>query len=210
VRGGRLPASAMLFYSYFKTLVGKEVTVELKNDLAITGTLHSVDQYLNVKLNNVKVVNEAKYPHMARRLEMLHVCPKKVNLLCNCAAHTVTRLLVPVNMLCLIMPGQWACFKLRCNTALTRRLLCSCPCATASSAAPLCGMCSCHRAASTQTSCTTRRAGRHAVESHAQAEPPHGQRWWPLWTLCICFYFAASLCPRLVSVCQRSVFPRVV
>lgn len=54
----------MLFYSYFKTLVGKEVTVELKNDLAITGTLHSVDQYLNVKLNNVKVVNEAKYPHM--------------------------------------------------------------------------------------------------------------------------------------------------
>ena len=80
----------MLFYSYFKTLVGKEVsrgcpsvhqhavqlllghqqvfclqvTVELKNDLSITGTLHSVDQYLNVKLNNVKVVNETKYPHM--------------------------------------------------------------------------------------------------------------------------------------------------
>jgi len=56
----------MLFYSYFKTLVGKEVTVELKNDLAITGTLHSVDQYLNVKLNNVRVVNEQKYPHMVR------------------------------------------------------------------------------------------------------------------------------------------------
>jgi small nuclear ribonucleoprotein (snRNP)-like protein len=34
----------MLFYSFFKTLVGKTVTVELKNDLAITGTLHSVDQ----------------------------------------------------------------------------------------------------------------------------------------------------------------------
>lgn len=83
----------MLFYSYFKTLVGKEVsslypsqastpstrrfgrsvhfaayasqvTVELKNDLSITGVLHSVDQYLNVKLNSVKVVNESKYPHM--------------------------------------------------------------------------------------------------------------------------------------------------
>ncbi|KAK9789766.1 hypothetical protein WJX73_006087 [Symbiochloris irregularis] len=54
----------MLFYSYFKTLVGKEVTVELKNDLAITGTLHSVDQYLNVKLHSVKVTNETKYPHM--------------------------------------------------------------------------------------------------------------------------------------------------
>lgn len=56
----------MLFASYFKTLVGKEVTVELKNDLAITGILHSVDQFLNVKLTNIKVVNEAKYPHMVR------------------------------------------------------------------------------------------------------------------------------------------------
>mmetsp|Transcript_20372 Transcript_20372/g.36346 ORF Transcript_20372/g.36346 Transcript_20372/m.36346 type:complete len:94 (+) Transcript_20372:308-589(+) len=54
----------MLFYSYFKTLVGKEVTVELKNDLIITGTLHSVDQYLNIKLQNTRVVNEQKYPHM--------------------------------------------------------------------------------------------------------------------------------------------------
>ena len=54
----------MLFPSYFKTLVGKEVTVELKNDLAISGVLHSVDQFLNVKLTNTKVVNEAKYPHM--------------------------------------------------------------------------------------------------------------------------------------------------
>lgn len=54
----------MLFYSYFKTLVGKEVTVELKNDLAIAGTLHSVDQYLNIKLNNTRVVNEQKYPYM--------------------------------------------------------------------------------------------------------------------------------------------------
>ncbi|KAG6482905.1 hypothetical protein ZIOFF_059544 [Zingiber officinale] len=40
----------MLFFSYFKELVGKEVTVELKNDLTIRGTLHSVDQYLNIKL----------------------------------------------------------------------------------------------------------------------------------------------------------------
>ncbi len=41
-----------------------QVTLELKNDLAITGTLHSVDQYLNVKLTNTRVANEAKYPHM--------------------------------------------------------------------------------------------------------------------------------------------------
>ncbi|CAK9192681.1 unnamed protein product [Sphagnum troendelagicum] len=59
-----LPGFAMLFFSYFKELVGKEVTVELKNDLAITGILHSVDQYLNIKLENTRVVDEAKYPHM--------------------------------------------------------------------------------------------------------------------------------------------------
>ena len=53
-----------LFYSFFKTLVGKEVAVELKNDVVLTGTLHSVDQYLNVKLNNVKVVDKQKYPQL--------------------------------------------------------------------------------------------------------------------------------------------------
>ena len=56
-----------LFFSYFKELVGKEVTVELKNDLAITGILHSVDQYLNVKLENTRVVDEVKYPHMVSK-----------------------------------------------------------------------------------------------------------------------------------------------
>eukprot|EP00793_Prasinoderma_coloniale_P006991 PRCOL_00001823-RA len=54
----------MLFYSFFKTLIGKEVVVELKNDLALKGTLHSVDQYLNVKLHDIKVVDERKHPHL--------------------------------------------------------------------------------------------------------------------------------------------------
>lgn len=45
--------------------------VELKNDLAVSGTLHSVDQYLNVKLLNTKVINEQKYPHMVRVLTKL-------------------------------------------------------------------------------------------------------------------------------------------
>lgn len=56
--------SVQLFFSYFKDLVGREVTVELKNDLAIRGTLHSVDQYLNIKLENTRVVDQEKYPHM--------------------------------------------------------------------------------------------------------------------------------------------------
>ncbi len=54
----------MIFNSMFKTLVGKEVTVELKNDMSIRGKLHSVDQFLNVKLVDISVVDVEKYPHM--------------------------------------------------------------------------------------------------------------------------------------------------
>ncbi|KAJ3110225.1 U6 snRNA-associated Sm-like protein LSm2 [Phlyctochytrium bullatum] len=45
----------MLFYSFFKTLVGQPITVELKNDLSIRGTLVSVDQFLNIKLDDIKM-----------------------------------------------------------------------------------------------------------------------------------------------------------
>lgn len=55
----------MLFFSFFKTLVDQEVTVELKNDVAIRGTLKSVDQYLNIKLDDIQVVEELKYPHLS-------------------------------------------------------------------------------------------------------------------------------------------------
>jgi len=54
----------MLFYSFFKSLVGKEVVVELKNDLNICGVLHSVDQYLNIKLQEISVAESDKHPHM--------------------------------------------------------------------------------------------------------------------------------------------------
>jgi len=55
----------MLFYSFFKSLVGKDVVVELKNDLSICGTLHSVDQYLNIKLTDISVTDPEKHPHMS-------------------------------------------------------------------------------------------------------------------------------------------------
>ncbi|ORX62318.1 U6 snRNA-associated Sm-like protein LSm2 [Hesseltinella vesiculosa] len=54
----------MLFYSFFKTLVDQRVTVELKNDLAVTGVLKSVDQYLNIKLDDITVIDQDRYPHM--------------------------------------------------------------------------------------------------------------------------------------------------
>lgn len=44
--------------------MGKEVAVELKNDVVLTGTLHSVDQYLNIKLTEVQVVDNQKYPQL--------------------------------------------------------------------------------------------------------------------------------------------------
>ena len=49
---------------------GWQVTVELKNDLAITGTLHSVDQDLNIKLTHIKVSSEQK---LRRREPDLHL-----------------------------------------------------------------------------------------------------------------------------------------
>ena len=44
--------------------MGKDVVVELKNDVAIAGTLLSVDQYLNIKLSNVNVIEKEKYPQL--------------------------------------------------------------------------------------------------------------------------------------------------
>lgn len=55
----------MIFFSFFKTLVGKEVAVEMKNDVVLIGTLISVDQFLNAKLKNVQVVNAEKHPQLA-------------------------------------------------------------------------------------------------------------------------------------------------
>lgn len=52
--------------SFFKTLIDNEVTVELKNDIQIRGTLKSVDQYLNIKLDDIQVLEELKYPHLVR------------------------------------------------------------------------------------------------------------------------------------------------
>ncbi|KAL9632206.1 MAG: hypothetical protein Q9164_005461 [Protoblastenia rupestris] len=42
--------------NFFKTLVDHQVTVELKNDISIRGTLKSVDQFLNIKLDDIEVV----------------------------------------------------------------------------------------------------------------------------------------------------------
>lgn len=55
----------MLCYSFFKTLTNQTVTIELKNDIRIRGILKSVDQYLNIKLDDIEVLDLAKYPHLS-------------------------------------------------------------------------------------------------------------------------------------------------
>lgn len=65
-----------LFYSFFKTLKGKTVIVELKNNVCIEGTLEAVDQYLNLRLSSIRITEEAKYPHMVRNPEISRLCPE--------------------------------------------------------------------------------------------------------------------------------------
>jgi len=55
----------MIFFSFFKTLVGQEVVVELKNGVTMRGVLVSVDQYLNVKLKSIGVDDAVTYPQLA-------------------------------------------------------------------------------------------------------------------------------------------------
>ncbi|KAI0548979.1 hypothetical protein F4679DRAFT_596144 [Xylaria curta] len=65
LKDGRHDSALDLDPPFFKTLIDHEVTVELKNDIQIRGTLKSVDQYLNIKLDDIQVVEELKYPHLS-------------------------------------------------------------------------------------------------------------------------------------------------
>jgi U6 snRNA-associated Sm-like protein LSm2 len=57
----------MLFYSFFKTLVGQTVKVHLKNNVVIQGTLVSVDQFLNLKLDSL-TIDPSAYPQLVSPL----------------------------------------------------------------------------------------------------------------------------------------------
>ncbi|CAD7929219.1 unnamed protein product [Amoebophrya sp. A120] len=56
----------MLFYQWFQTLAQKkaDVTVELKNDLQIQGQIVAVDQFLNIRLNQVTCSDPDKFPYL--------------------------------------------------------------------------------------------------------------------------------------------------
>ena len=58
----RLPAQ--IFQTFFRTLVGQTVTVEMKNDLQVRGVLLSCDQYLTLKIGDVEVVDRERHPQL--------------------------------------------------------------------------------------------------------------------------------------------------
>ena len=51
-------------HQHFLAMAAPLAYSQLKNDLILTGTLHSVDQYLNMKLSTVTVVGGEKYPQL--------------------------------------------------------------------------------------------------------------------------------------------------
>lgn len=50
------------------------MTVELKNEMSIRGCLESVDQFLNIKLSDIHVVDEERYPHMVQSILCEYAC----------------------------------------------------------------------------------------------------------------------------------------
>jgi hypothetical protein len=63
------------------------VTVELKNDISIRGTLKSVDQYLNIKLDDITVLEELKYPHLSSVKNIFIRCVRWAFSMCFPVAH---------------------------------------------------------------------------------------------------------------------------
>jgi len=45
-----------------------KVTIELKNDLEITGNIQTVDTNLNLSLSNISVSDPEKYPQLVSKL----------------------------------------------------------------------------------------------------------------------------------------------
>lgn len=48
----------------FKSLEDERVTVELKNDLSVTGTLHDVDDFTNIRLTDIEIDEPSRFPHL--------------------------------------------------------------------------------------------------------------------------------------------------
>jgi small nuclear ribonucleoprotein (snRNP)-like protein len=54
----------MAFLQLFRTLEGKKLVMELKNDIILQGTLQSVDQFHNFRLIDLQVLNCGNCPQL--------------------------------------------------------------------------------------------------------------------------------------------------
>ncbi|CAI2382638.1 unnamed protein product [Moneuplotes crassus] len=56
----------MVFATFFQVLSenNARITIHLKNDLAIEGNIQSVDEYLNIVLSEIDVVNNEENPYL--------------------------------------------------------------------------------------------------------------------------------------------------
>jgi U6 snRNA-associated Sm-like protein LSm2 len=77
-----------VFQRMFKKLIGNPVIVELKNQAIIKGILQSSDNFLNMKLIEVEVLNAESFPHLPRlssafvrgsSIRYVHLPPEEVN-----------------------------------------------------------------------------------------------------------------------------------
>lgn len=48
----------MLFYEFFKRHLNTPVKITLKNEMVLSGVLKSIDPFLNMKIDSVKLGNE--------------------------------------------------------------------------------------------------------------------------------------------------------
>lgn len=55
-----------LFQSFFKTLYGQTIIIELKNNVVMKGQIESCDLYFNTKLVDIEVLNRSAFPQLPK------------------------------------------------------------------------------------------------------------------------------------------------
>ncbi|EPR78961.1 LSM domain-containing protein, partial [Spraguea lophii 42_110] len=73
----------MLFYTFFKTLIGKRLCFELKNTMIIVGRLESVDNFLNIKISMIKMIEPIDNP-ILNNLEVVTIRGSGIKIIRMC------------------------------------------------------------------------------------------------------------------------------
>ena len=82
-------ANRSLFRPFFNSLIGHKVIAELENEVVLKGVLKSCDNYLNLSLIEVEVLNQKAFPQLglvsdtfirASSIRYVHLPPEEVDL----------------------------------------------------------------------------------------------------------------------------------